>query len=130
MVEVKTYRAIYERDTGNQWFVDIPEIQGCHTYGRTLESARKNAFEVAALCLDVEPDTFDIEDDIRIPEEISEALEDARSRQQQALEAQRTASHTIREAVKQLHDKEGWNIRDTAKAIGLSYQRVHQLIHD
>ncbi len=123
----KSYRAVYRRDSGNQWFVEIPEIQGCHTYGRTLESARKNAFEVVALCLEVEPDTFEIEDDIQMPDEISAALDAARESQQQAIEAQRAATRRVRDVVKQLHNNEGWNIRDTGKAVGLSYQRVHQL---
>ncbi|MEQ8171798.1 MAG: type II toxin-antitoxin system HicB family antitoxin [Candidatus Eremiobacterota bacterium] len=40
---------IYKEDDG--YWIDFPEIEGCHTQGDTLEELLANAREVLSLCL-------------------------------------------------------------------------------
>ncbi len=123
---MRTYTAVYERE-GERWLVDVPEVQGCHTFGRTLASARKNAFEAIAVNIDAEPDTFAIEDDIRLPGALEQIQHDAQLARDLAVELDDFHSAAMRQLVGSLHS-EGWNMRDTGKAVGLSYQRIHQLL--
>jgi predicted RNase H-like HicB family nuclease len=43
---------IYEEHNG--YWIDFPEIEGCHTQGDTLEELLENAKEVLSLCLEEE----------------------------------------------------------------------------
>jgi len=46
---VKYKGIIYKEDDG--YWIDFPEIEGCHTQGDTLEELLANAREVLSLCL-------------------------------------------------------------------------------
>ncbi len=125
-----TYRAVYDKDpeTG-QWMADVPEVSGCHTFGRTLDSARKNVFEAIAVCLDTEPDTFDVIDEVRLPEDVAKLHNLAEDAASASAFFQEAAAGASREAAALLHAS-GWNLRDAGKGLGVSYQRVHQLLGD
>ena len=60
-----SYTAVFERDPDGRWTVDVPEVQGCHSYGRTIEQARERVREALALFVD-DADTADFRDDVRI----------------------------------------------------------------
>ncbi len=46
-----TYRAIVEPDENNTFHAYIPALPGCHTWGNSIEEARKNLREAAILYL-------------------------------------------------------------------------------
>ena len=35
-----TYRAVYRREPDGRWIVEMPQVKGCHSYGRTIDQAR------------------------------------------------------------------------------------------
>ena len=37
-----SYRIIIERDEGDTFHAYVPALQGCHTWGQTLEEVREN----------------------------------------------------------------------------------------
>jgi predicted RNase H-like HicB family nuclease len=60
------YRAVYECDADGRWTVEVPDVQGCHTYGRTIDQARARVRDALRLFV---PNADDIElmDEIRSP---------------------------------------------------------------
>lgn len=50
----REFTVIIERDE-NGWFVaDVPELQACHTQGKTKKEVLKNIKEAIELCLEVQ----------------------------------------------------------------------------
>lgn len=126
MTRTKNYVAVYERDTeSDAWLVHIKGIDGCHSYGRTLRQAETRILEALALWLDREPEGLAItpewpEDLVRIASEVSHARDTA------AATAQKAGTATAK-AAKRL-DRMGLSRRDAADVLGISHQRVQQLL--
>src|SRR5438105_8724101 len=38
---VRRYRVVLERDESRAWIATVPELPGCHTYGRSLVEAKR-----------------------------------------------------------------------------------------
>lgn len=122
----KTYVAIYERDkVDDAWNVRIEGLEGCHTYGRSLHQAQTRIREALALWLDRDPSDLVIRD--QLPKKL-EAVADrvARARREAETAGQNAHRQTVR-AAKALTDL-GLSRRDAAELLGLSHQRVQQLL--
>ena len=122
----KVYVAVYERDPeASAWNVAIKGLTGCQTYGRSLRQARSRIREALAVWLDVEPDALQIRD--QLPPSLT-AVADGVARARRDVEvAGANAQQETAEAVRQLTDL-GLSRRDAAELLGLSHQRVHQLL--
>lgn len=68
MAAMTTYTAVFHLDATSWWFVEVPELPGCHTQGRTIDQARDRIREAIALWLDTTEDNFQIRDDIHYRE--------------------------------------------------------------
>ncbi len=124
----KTYTVVYERDEDGWWIVEVKEIQGCRSDGRTILEARRRIRQALEL-FDVDPEAVKLVDDIRLPALVRRALALAKEARERAESAQEEASSTATAAVKALTKDVGLSVRDAGDLIGLSYQRVHQLAH-
>ena|SRR5437870_11912045 len=123
----KTYKAVFERDESGAWIVRIPELRGCHTYGRTLDQARRRIREALSLWVDNAEDAV-IEEEIRLPAAARQALQRAeRARARADLERSRAQEETERTA-RALLDDLGIGMRDAGELLGISHQRVQQLV--
>ena len=122
----KTYTAIYERDAVNDaWNVRIEGIDGCQTYGRSLRQAQSRIREALALWLDREPETLVIRD--HLPKKFAAVAESvARARGDADRAGVRAQEKTLR-AARALTDL-GLSRRDAAELLGLSHQRIQQLL--
>lgn len=59
-----SHRAVFEYDQSDAvWLVDFPSLDGCHTYGETLDEARANARQALQVWLD--EDEVSLEEDVR-----------------------------------------------------------------
>ncbi len=59
-----SHRAVFTYDEADHvWLVNFPALLGCHTYGETLDEARRNAHEALQVWLD--KDDVVVEEDIR-----------------------------------------------------------------
>lgn len=122
----KTYVAIYERDPEvDAWNVRIDGIDGCQTYGRSLRQAQSRIAEALAVWLDREPDTVTIRhqlpaDLVRVADRVTRARAEA---ERAGTEAQRE----VLEAARTLTER-GLSRRDAAELLGISHQRVQQLL--
>ena len=121
-----TYRAVYRREPDGRWIVEMPQVKGCHSYGRTIDQARHRIREALALFVE-NAASAEIEDDVRMPASVKGAVRNAQ-RMRQRLEAARTQVSAAEErAVRQLRKTMKLGHRDAGSILGLSHQRVHQL---
>lgn len=51
------FPVVVEQDEDGAFIVSIPTLQGCRSYGHTLEEAMQNIAEAAQLCLEDETPT-------------------------------------------------------------------------
>ncbi len=50
----KVFHVIIERDAEGYYVASVPELRGCHTQARSLDTLMKRIREAIELCLDVE----------------------------------------------------------------------------
>jgi predicted RNase H-like HicB family nuclease len=119
------YRAVIVRDEDGYWFVDFPDIPGCHTQGRTLRAARTRMRDALSLFVD-DADAAHIVEDLRLPGDTMAAVHRTVELREHAAEAAQESQAAAREAVRRLLDA-GLTLRDAGDVLGLSFQRVNQL---
>jgi predicted RNase H-like HicB family nuclease len=132
MVEeiVKTYHVAYERDTSGWWVASVRELRGCHTQGRTVDEARRRIREAMGLFID-NAQRAKIVDNVKLPPDAKKAVSAYAKLRKKADEEDRRAAAAARLAVRVLRGRRlKMSARDTAKFLGLSHQRVHQLAHE
>ena len=122
----KTYTAIYERDPDvDAWNVYIDGVQGCQTYGRSLRQAQTRIREALALWLDREAEGLSIRD--RLPKDLADLARQAQQAKAEAERAGTKAQEQAARAAKALTER-GLSRRDAAELLGISHQRVQQLL--
>jgi predicted RNase H-like HicB family nuclease/DNA-binding CsgD family transcriptional regulator len=128
-----TFNVRYTPDDNGQWLVEVlssPESEpiGVYTHGRTLAKAEANAREALAVWFDVDDqDSFLLLPTINIePRLISKAVE-AKNRREALRKQEAEAAKLTAEAVADLAAR-GLSTRDIAYIVGISHQRVQQLL--
>jgi predicted RNase H-like HicB family nuclease/DNA-binding XRE family transcriptional regulator len=125
---MKKYRAVYERERDGRWTVELPDVPGCHTYGRTIDQARARLRE--ALSLFVPERTAaaaEFAEDIRLPKQFLKDVQVARSLRAELEVTRARLAEAERRAVIRLRQEAHLGHRDAGELLGLSHQRVHQL---
>ncbi len=123
----KTYKAVFERDESGAWIVRVPQVPGCHTYGRTLDQARRRIREALSLWVDDAEDAV-IEEEIRLPAAARHALERAKRARARAERERSRAQEETERTARALLDEVGIGMRDAGELLGISHQRVQQLV--
>jgi predicted RNase H-like HicB family nuclease len=123
-----TYTAIYEQVASGGWRAILGEETRVSTNGRTLAQARAQLRAAAALWLHLDPAAFELIDQVRLPENIQVALDTAARDRTESHAAQQTAMASSREAARLLVNVAMLSRRDAAEILGLSHQRVQQLL--
>jgi len=123
-----SFTAVFTRDDKGMWLVDLVEEVRVRSYGRTLAAARDGIRHAAATWLDLDPDLIDVIEEIRLPDHVRDGVERALTRRQEFLVAQAAAGAATREAARLLVKSAGLSLRDAADILGLSAQRVQQLL--
>jgi predicted RNase H-like HicB family nuclease len=121
-----TYRATATRD-GRWWSVELHDLPPKHfgaTQGRDLEDAKYMAQDAIALLLDVPKSEVEIDLHVNEADELIAEVERARARRAEAAHEEQA---TLVRAARRLVDQ-GMTQRDAARLLGLSFQRVHQLL--
>ena len=125
MSERKTYRATVRRD-GRWWFIEVPGEQGLYSQARRLDQAEAMIREVIGLMRDVPEDTFDVE--IELPAELRSQANHLRVLRTFADSLAVRAAVEQRKLATTLHEDQGWSVRDIGDVLGVSHQRVAQLL--
>jgi len=125
MVKVVTYRAVYEREPDRRWTVRIPDVPGCHSYGRTIAQARERIREALGLFVN-NSETAEIEDDVRLPKSVSRQVQAARQLREKVTKEVRERVAAQRKAVYAIR-KLNLGHRDAGQLLGVSFQRAQKL---
>lgn len=123
----KRYKAVFERDESGAWIVRVPVIRGCHTYGRSLDEARRRIREALSLWVD-DADDATIDEEIRLPAAARAALDRARRARARADREHDVAQQETERTARALLDDVGIGMRDAGELMGISHQRVQQLV--
>ncbi len=119
------YTAIYERDKDGWWVATVKEIRGCHTQGRSIGQARERIREALEL-FDV-PKSVTLKDEIRLDERLTAELRGLREKRAEAERLQKESQDQTRRVAARLA-KTGLSVRDVGELLGVSHQRVQQLV--
>jgi len=132
MVEeiMSVYHVAYERDESGWWVASVREVRGCHTQGRTVDEARRRIREAMLLFVN-DARSAKLVDEVKLPATAAKAIRAYTTLRKRADLEDRRAAHAARRAVRLLRGgKLKMSARDTARLLGVSHQRVHQLAHD
>ena len=126
MTRTKRYVALYKRDAeSDAWLVRIKGIAGCHTYGRTLRQAESRIREALGAWLDRDPGGLEIAS--QWPRELEDVAAAVAQARRDAAASARAAGEETANAARKLEGM-GLSRRDTADVLGISHQRVQQLL--
>jgi predicted RNase H-like HicB family nuclease len=128
----KRYVVLYELDESGWWVATVDKLPGCLTQGRSIAQARKRIREALAAWLDDEAAAKSAEliDDIDLSKlgQSSIKLVEAVHKERKNLEAlKRNVARDQAKAARKL-SKAGLSVRDVGEVLGLSHQRVQQLL--
>lgn len=121
------YRVDITRDESGMWLARVPDVPGCHTYGRTLEQARRRIREALGLWVP-HAEQANLEYRVRLPADVRVELQRARSARERSARAQVDAHEATVHAARDLTQRLGLSLRDASELLELSHQRVQQLV--
>lgn len=128
---MKTYYATLERDPrSGQWMADIEGLP-VHTWGRSLARVKRHALEALSVHLDEDPAETEVHLVFRRPElpsAVLDAIEDAETTRSDADTAAARAAEARAAAARALVQEAHLSLRDAAEVLGVSHQRVQQLL--
>lgn len=124
---MKRYRVVYERDESGAWIARVPRVPGCHTYGRTIEQARRRIREALGLWVDNARDV-ELVDEIRLPRRAEAIIRRTQAAREQSRAAHEEARAATAAAARMLVDDLDLSLRDAAELLGLTRQRVQQVV--
>ena len=124
---MKTYVVTATRNDG--WWAIHADVPGTivWTQARRLDQVDETVREAIALALDVPADSFALDIRPQVDADLRQAIEDLHSLADAADAAQTAASNSRRLVAKKLKSR-GYTVRDAGKLMGLSSQRVSQLL--
>ena len=121
-----TYTARARR-SGAWWAIDIPELPGVYSQARRLDRVGPMARDAIALFLDVDPATLDIRVETNLPSDLRRDVDAVGRLRAEADRLQVESSGAMRQLAHELRGR-GLSVRDAAAILGISHQRVSQLV--
>lgn len=125
MEEVTGYNAIVTRSEPG-WSIYVPEVDR-HTYAAHLREIEPMARDLVQVMTDIPIE--DIRVAIQLPDDLSAAITTMRTTREEAEDAEKTA-RTAQQAAATVLRNAGAPLRDIAALLGVSHQRVHQVLEE
>lgn len=114
--------------SGDWWAITVPELAGVFSQAKRLDQVESQTREAIAMMLDIDATAVGpLEIHITPPGAASDLLEHLKTSVTAAAEAEAKAARIRLEAAMALR-AEGLPMRDVGRLIGVSHQRVHQLL--
>jgi predicted RNase H-like HicB family nuclease len=108
-------------------FVRIPTVAGCHSQGRTIAQARERIREALGLD-DDHAETATILDDVRLPPKVKTDLEALQAERAELAALVAKVTGNLTDAARLLTKKQGLSLSDAGELLGLSKQRIQQIL--
>ncbi len=124
MTERKTYRVTAEREP-DWWYVRVEDI-GHSTQAKRLDGVENMARDLIAIVEDVPEDSFDVELTVAVGS-AQAALDEALAARSEAEASQHAAQESTKAAALALRQV-GMPMRDIGQLLGLTHQRISQLV--
>lgn len=119
-----TYTAHAQR-SGSWWAIDVLEIDGVYSQARRIDQIEAAARDAIATMLDTRPDSFDVHVEPVLDE--LPLLDDLARLDNEITTLTKQRAERIRLVAAKLHAN-GLPLRDVGWLLGVSHQRVHQLL--
>ena len=126
MAAVKTHQAVATREGKRWWIVDVDGVGT--TQARNLVEAREMARSLIAVMLDLPEDEIDVSVSVALDPQLQADVERARAAIIELEGKQREVAAASRKAARDLVESAGLTGRDAAVVLGVSPQRVSQLL--
>lgn len=127
-MQYNVYNVCYERDEDGWWVASIRAVPGCHTQGRTISQARRRIREALSLFVD-NSNSAVLVDKVRLPAGIKHLLNKVETSRKRAELEKNTLGMLTLDAAKALTQELGVSVRDAGELLGLSHQRIQQLVN-
>ncbi len=124
---MKQVTIVLERDDDGWWVASAREVPGCHSQGRSISQARRRFLDALGLFV-AKPDKVTLVEDIRLPVVARRAVDASTQARADADEAARRAHVSTTDAARLLSGDLAMSVRDVSELLGLSHQRVQQLL--
>lgn len=126
----QVYRVVVTREDEN-WLADVPDVEGTHTYAKSLMKLETEVREAIAAALDL---NFEAERALTLDWEIhtgNDALDERAAKLRKVRQAVAKTEQWLQEestpVVGSYRGEAELSVRDTAFLTGLSYQRISQM---
>jgi len=119
------YPAIAERE-GPWWVITVPDLD-IVTQARRIDQIEHMARDLIAIWLEVDPDSFDVDITVHVPDAWRAEAEGVRQARAEAKRMEAQATERARAAARRLR-AQGLPVRDVGAVLGVSPQRVSQLL--
>jgi predicted RNase H-like HicB family nuclease len=131
MARRKVFTAHFELDEDGYWAVvaDIAPGKSAISDGQTLPKARRRIRQAIALLLDVDEQSFGIQDEFVLPRQAMNCLQRYRGAQEKLRHDTEEAAAAARNAA-QVLSKLGISRRDAGDLLGLSGARIQQVLNE
>ncbi len=123
------YTVVFERDEEGWWVATAKGLQGVHTQGRTIQQSRERIREALDAADAPGAATAELVERITVHGVEMATITKARAFRERVEREQAKAMDELRRAAKAL-TKAGISVRDAGELLGLSHQRVQQLVHN
>ena len=115
------------RRIGGWWALDVEGEPGVHSQVRRIDQAEEMARDAIAGVLGIAQDSFEIVLAPEVPAAARALVGKATEARSKAAQAQDAAAQLTRDAAQQLVDR-GLTVRDAGVLLGVSHQRIAQLV--
>lgn len=114
--------------SGRWWAITVPDLGGVFSQARRLDQVHAMAREAIALMLNIdEADVGELDIDVEPPPRVVDLLDALRRSEVQAEDARKTLADTQRRVAEELR-AEGLPLRDVGELLGVTHQRVSQIL--
>jgi ABC-type phosphonate transport system ATPase subunit len=121
------YEVTAERDR-RHWFLRVSELPGVFSQVRRLGQAEGMARDAIAAFLDIPADGFDVAVAVRLPKDLQREVASVIDLRGVIDRTEREYAERTRQLATRLVQAEGMTVREAGRVLGLSYQRVSQLV--
>ncbi|MEV5485931.1 MULTISPECIES: type II toxin-antitoxin system HicB family antitoxin [Streptomyces] len=125
VVAMTSYR-VTARRAGEWWALEVPDLPGVFSQAKRLDKADEAAREAIAVMLDVETEDVEVTVEPVLPREAVRAIKAAEKAEKAAEDARKAAQKAMQAAAATL--TESLSQRDAGRVLGVSFQRVSQLL--